>query len=368
MSEGDQQAPEGQADSGSNGEAAGVASIRPAPTGVAAILGHSRIGPTDRPVWCQRLSDFSRSFGDMHDAPTLAAAVHGFFQNGGKRCLVLNLGPEERPLRPADLEHLPEGGVIELVCAPGKVGEGDWGLLIRHCESVRTRLALLDGPADLARHIVRLRPPQSFAAALYVPWLRVYDPSRNAERAVPPSGHVAGLMARVASERGVHKAPANEPLEDITGLADEISQAEQDILHPRRVNCIRRLPRLSGLRPWGAQTLAAQPPFRTISAFRVHSLVARSFQTGLSKHFAELSGRDLWQQIQAAGTAFLTDLWESGALVGERAEDAFRVRCDADLNEPAGQDPGVVVVEIGLALERPRAFFTFRVAIDLTPW
>ena len=71
---------------------------------------------------------------------------------------------------------------------------------------------------------------------------------------------MAGLMTRVADEKGIHKAPANEPLKGLVELDYDIGKAEQDILHPRRINCIRRLPRLEGFRPWGAQTLASQGP------------------------------------------------------------------------------------------------------------
>ena len=58
---------------------------------------------------------------------------------------------------------------------------------------------------------------------------------------VPPSGHVAGVYARVDNERGVHKAPANEIIRGALSLKYNISKGEQDILNPKGINCIRTM-------------------------------------------------------------------------------------------------------------------------------
>ena len=59
--------------------------------------------------------------------------------------------------------------------------------------------------------------PDKFSyGAIYFPWLKVNNPlftTGGAEPKLvdqPPSGHVAGIWARVDANRGVHKAPANE--------------------------------------------------------------------------------------------------------------------------------------------------------------
>ena len=44
---------------------------------------------------------------------------------------------------------------------------------------------------------------------------------------VPPAGHMAGIYSRVDTERGVHKAPANEIVMGITGLTQNINRIEQ---------------------------------------------------------------------------------------------------------------------------------------------
>jgi hypothetical protein len=57
-------------------------------------------------------------------------------------------------------------------------------------------------------------PPNSTYAVFYFPWLQVFDPvtksvypNGDGGTYVPPSGHIAGIYARVDAERGVHKAP-----------------------------------------------------------------------------------------------------------------------------------------------------------------
>ena len=59
-------------------------------------------------------------------------------------------------------------------------------------------------------------PPRDTSyAAIYYPWIRVFDPFTRDTVLVPPAGHVAGIYARTDRERGVHKAPANEVVRDI---------------------------------------------------------------------------------------------------------------------------------------------------------
>ena len=80
-------------------------------------------------------------------------------------------------------------------------------------------------------------------AALYHPWLEVFDPLDKKTNAIPPSGAVIGIYARSDNTRGVHKAPANlRSLGACTGLDCQFNKGEQDILNPKGVNLIRSFP------------------------------------------------------------------------------------------------------------------------------
>src|SRR4030095_13424775 len=61
-------------------------------------------------------------------------------------------------------------------------------------------------------------------------------------------------------------------------------------------------------------------------------------------------------------TAFLTNVWRSGALFGTTPQEAFYVKCDAETNPPELRDLGQVVTEIGVAIVRPAEFVIFRIS------
>ena len=119
--------------------------------------------------------------------------------------------------------------------------------MIAHCELMGDRVAILDPPPGLnAQQIKEWRVDKarydSKYAALYWPWIKVFDPATRATQYVPPSGHVAGIWARNDDTRGVHKAPANEVIRGAVDLETQITKNEQDLLNPNGINCIRAFP------------------------------------------------------------------------------------------------------------------------------
>jgi len=63
---------------------------------------------------------------------------------------------------------------------------------------------------------------------------------------------------------------------------------------------------------------------------------------------------------------FLLAEWKRGALRGERAEDAFFVRCDRSVMTQNDIDNGRLVVEIGIAVVKPAEFVIIRIGQWLT--
>ncbi len=131
--------------------------------------------------------------------------------------------------------------------------------VIAHCELMGDRMAILDSPPDLSpQRVAEWRQDgggyDSKYAALYWPWVKVFDPASGENRLVPPSGHVAGLWARTDADRGVHKAPANDVLRGVVDVATRVTKGEHDVLNPLGVNVIRSFPG-RGIRVFGARTL-----------------------------------------------------------------------------------------------------------------
>ncbi len=240
------------------------------------------------------------------------------------------------------------------------------GKMIAHCEGFGDRMAILDppsdmGPADVNDWRMNTAGYDSKFAALYYPWLEVMDPLTNRPMLVPPSGHVAGLWARVDGSRGVHKAPANEVVMGANGLAFQVTQEEQGGLNSNGVNCIRAFPG-RGIRVWGARTLSSDPEWRYVSVRRLFNYISESIVEGTQWAVFEPNDERLWTRLRISASNFLTRVWRDGALFGSTPEQAFFVKCDSETNPPDVIEAGQVVIEIGIAPVKPAEFVVFRIS------
>ncbi|MFJ1709119.1 phage tail sheath family protein [Kitasatospora sp. NPDC088346] len=238
--------------------------------------------------------------------------------------------------------------------------------MITHCELMGDRIAVLDPPPELSpREVREWRQAggghDSRYAALYYPWIKVFDPVGGQHRFVPPSGHLLGVWARNDAERGVHKAPANEVVRGAIDLQTNVTKGEQDVLNPLGVNCIRAFPS-RGIRVWGARTLSSDPAWRYINVRRLFTYLEESILLGTQWTVFEPNDELLWISIRRDITAFLTEEWRRGALFGATADQAFYVKCDAETNPPSSIDLGQVVCEIGICPVKPAEFVVFRLA------
>jgi phage tail sheath protein FI len=326
---------------------------------------------------CTTFGEFTSAFGGFSTDPghrNLAHAVYGFFNNGGTRCYVVRekangaIGTSSLP----NFEAIDE---IAIVAVPGISDSGVYAAVATHCR-VRTedRFAIFDTPEVVETNNVldltkldptksgNVLPQNSDYAALYFPWIEVYDPGTDASGYVPPSGHLAGIYARVDTERGVHKAPANEPVYGATGLRYGISKAQQDGLNPQGVNAIMNLNR--AIRVFGARTLGgdANTEFKYVNVRRLFLFLRESIDQGTRWVVFEPNDTSLWAKIIRNVSAFLTNIWRDGALFGATPAEAFYVKCDAETNPPEVRDAGQVVTEIGVAVVRPAEFVIFRIS------
>ncbi|WP_316204474.1 phage tail sheath subtilisin-like domain-containing protein [Bradyrhizobium sp. SZCCHNS3051] len=342
----------------------------------------------NEPVAVNNFSQFAREFMNGTAASTpLAQAVHGFFQNGGSRCYVVNTGSEGVIAGDGKgLDQLAPIDEIALIAAPGRTDPASYDALLSAAERDGDRIALLDGPeraTDIealtrvgvvahddtkaasqqgGRPGLRPRESERGFGACYFPWLRVrdvVDPNRIIS--APPSGYVAGICARTDVERGVHKAPANALVRGALGVTQAITKAEQELLNPSSINCFRVFGN-TGVVLWGARTLAASASdWRYLNVRRLFTMVEGSIQRNTRWIVFEPNDRPLWQAIKRDVGAFLTVLWRQGALMGATPQQAFFVKCDEETNPPDVIDAGEVVTLIGLAPVKPAEFVVFRI-------
>jgi Bacteriophage tail sheath protein len=237
--------------------------------------------------------------------------------------------------------------------------------MISHCERMGNRFAIIDPLPDLSpQDVKKWREVEtnydSKYAAMYYPWVKVSGPDGR-PLAVPPSGHLAGIYARSDTERGVHKAPANEVIRGALEAAQQITKGEQDTLNPIGVNCIRSFTG-RGLRVWGARTLSGDPAWRYVNVRRLFNYVESSIERGTQWVVFEPNDPDLWARVKRDVEAFLTGAWRDGMLFGRTPQEAFFVKCDEELNPPDVRDRGQLFIDIGLAPVKPAEFVVFRLS------
>ena len=114
---------------------------------------------------------------------------------------------------------------------------------------------------------------------------------------------------------------------------------------------------------WGARTLGGDDntEFKYINVRRLFLMLRESIDEGTQWVVFEPNAKPLWDKIRQNITAFLTNVWRSGALFGDTPEQAFFVKCDAELNPPEVRDLGQVITEIGVAPVKPAEFVIFRI-------
>lgn len=234
--------------------------------------------------------------------------------------------------------------------------------MLRQGERGLYRVALLGPPPEMLGiediQTWRARFDSAYAA-LYYPWLIVKREDSNEVIAVPPSGHVAGLIARTDLDEGVHRAPANHRLDGVKALTDLVDDAQQSLLNPLHINCLRLLPG-RGIRVYGARTLSSDPEWRYLNVRRLVSMIEEAVEDASQWAVFEPNNQVLRQALTFSLNGFLNVLWRQGALAGDAPEAAYRVKCDEDNNPPNVIDAGEIIAEINVAPAIPFEFIRFR--------
>ena len=241
-------------------------------------------------------------------------------------------------------------------------------MLVAHCERAGNRMAILDpipglSPQEMNETTLNTPYNSDFGqGAIYYPWIKIVDPTRRGQQLfVPPSGHIAGVWARVGVERGVHKAPANEFIRGAVDLEVAITKGEQELLNPNGINCIRSFAG-TGIKIWGARTLATvgNPSWKYVNVRRLFNYLKDSLDRGMQWVVFEPNDPDLWGRVRRTVSAFLLTEWREGKFFGTLPEEAFYVKCDSETNPQEMIDLGRLYVEIGINPVKPAEFVILR--------
>jgi len=251
---------------------------------------------------------------------------------------------------------------VSLLCAPDHVKLRDLETpLLVSCENLKDRFAVFSTPQDFKAESPSL-PFDTTFGALYHPWIWIRDTKTRQDQLVPPTGHVAGIIARTDIEQGVFKAPANAVVVGAKKLQNPITKEIQDLLNPIGVNCIRDF-RVDnrGIRLWSARTMSSNPEWRYIHVRRLFLFVEKSIDEGTQWVVFEPNNEVTWGRVRLSVDNFLITIWRAGGLLGSKPQEAFFVRCDrTTMNEEDIQN-GRLVCEIGICPVRPAEFVIFRI-------
>jgi uncharacterized protein len=278
------------------------------------------------------------------------------------------------PATTTGLRALEDVEEISIVAAPGATfgyldgfkAEADRIVdhLIAHAEQMRYRIAVLDSGDGLDAAEVRAMRAglDSRFAALYYPWVRTRDPLTGQDIDLPPSGFVAGVYARNDIDKGVSKAPANQVVNLAIGLETVLSDTQQEALNPQGIDCLRTFVG-RGVFVWGARTISSDPEWKYVSVRRYMSYLEHSIERGTQWTAFEPNGEALWATVRRNIDDFLLREWRMGALMGNKPEMAFFVRCDRSTMTQNDLDNGRLICLIGVAPLRPAEFVIVRIGM-----
>jgi uncharacterized protein len=204
-------------------------------------------------------------------------------------------------------------------------------------------------------------------AAADFPRLRLPDPLNDYQpRTFAPSGVIAGLFARIDANRGIWKAPAGTEatLVGVQGPVYKLNDAENGLLNPLGLNCLRTFPNYGNL-SWGARTLdgadALASEWKYVPVRRLALYIEESLFRGSKWIVFEPNDEPLWAQIRLNFGAFMHGLFRQGAFQGKTPREAYLVKCDKDTTTQDDINRGIVNILVGFAPLKPAEFVFIKI-------
>ncbi|MFN8395722.1 MAG: phage tail sheath C-terminal domain-containing protein [Bacteroidia bacterium] len=202
--------------------------------------------------------------------------------------------------------------------------------------------------------------------ALYADIAARISSDRSHALVLPPASAMAGIYSSVDRDRGVWKSPANVALSATTGPATLLSRDEQegldvDATSGKSINCIVKFTG-KGTLPWGARTLdASSLDWRYIAVRRLFIMAEESIKKAAQFAVFEPNDKGTWTKVKGMINNFLYSLWQKGALMGGKPEEAYFVQ--VGLGETMSfQDvlEGRMIIQVGMAAVRPAEFIILK--------
>jgi phage tail sheath protein FI len=378
----------------------GTMTIAGVATSIAAFVGRTLTGPT-KPTDCFSYADFTQHFGGRSRDYPLSYAVEDFFQNGGGHAIIVRVLPaagatgtlaaddyvgDAAQLNRTGVYALDHVDLFNLLCIPWDQRGQDLPNAIyqkaaEYCLKRRAML-ILDPPSNWIDHAQagdfgKIQPTdlnisspdmRERNCAVYFPRVRKADSERGGALDVfPACGIIAGVMATTDLQRGVWKAPAGTTagLAGIAGLEMNLTDAQNGMLNPLGINCLRNFP-VMGPVVWGARTLRGADlladDYKYIPVRRLALFIEESLSRGTTFAVFEPNDETLWASLRVAVGTFMDNLWRQGAFFGTAPSSAYAVACDQTTTTQDDIDRGIVNIRVAFAPEKPAEFVVLQIA------
>jgi len=238
--------------------------------------------------------------------------------------------------------------------------------LVDLAEELKSLVVLLDVPPGLGHYqILKWRSHfQSSYVAAYHPWLRAARRDDRRERLVSinPSAVAAGIIAHQEELFGVPHGPANVLAEGVVDVAERVTPAQHDQLHPLGINVFVVEP--DGIRLTAGRTLSRRADLRQLSVRRLMIMLCRALERQMQWAVFEPNTASLRADIQGMVRTYLSRLHRAGAFQGATEDEAYFVRCDESINTRLVVDAGKLIAEIGVAPAEPTEFIVLHLCRD----
>lgn len=361
--------------------------IKSASTSTAAMIGSFPKGTMKVSKKIRTWSSFQKEYGGLSQDTLSSHCIKQFFDNEGKALWVVRIGTG--PITGGSpflqgLSILDRTGDFNILCIPqieqlpdseaAKVMQAGIGLVEKH-----GAMYLLDVPQrDAPRHTVKtlaswvnrqqgIHQPN---VALYVPRVQVPQTSQKSPlHAIPPSGTMAGVLARSDQKKGIWKAPAGIEaiLQGIQGIEQTLTQLEMSQLSSLGINPIHQVSP-SRYVAWGARTLAPGTEWQYLPVRRLALFLESSLQKGLEWVVFEPNDEPLWARIHQTIDEFLQTLFRQGAFQGQKVQEAYFVKCGRETISASDQTAGIVHITIGFAPLKPAEFVILSIQQKAKPF
>ncbi len=240
--------------------------------------------------------------------------------------------------------------------------------LVAFADQRRDHTLLLDVPLGLThREILAWRAAfDSPQVAAYHPWLDVARPDdqRDTLIRVNPAAFAAGIIAERERRLGVQHGPAGEVAVGALRLADVVTPAAHDELHPDGINVFAQ--DAAGIRLSGARTLSRRAPLRQLSVARLLTVLRLTLEREMRWAVFEPNGPALWAEVRRLVHGLLTRLFEAGAFTGATTKESFFVTCDRTTMTQNDLDRGRLVCLVGVAPAEPVEYIVLEMALAAT--